>query len=300
MTAPRRRLLGATVALAAAMAGVGAWTFRDDGSIKGDCMLTAADVDLSPLDRVSEATWSRLGQMRIFFGHQSVGFNIIAGLEDIQKRKPRIRLNIVETRDPAALTQGVFAQCPIGRNQHPDEKIDDFAKVLEGGIGGRADIALFKLCYIDFNSETDVASVFQRYRETMSRLQAANPGMTLIDATVPLTTVERGAKSRIKAMLGRTLHGYDENEKRAQYNDMVRGEAKTAARPLLDLARIESTLPDGVTASFKVDGRSVPCLAECYTNDGGHLNEAGRMIAARDMLLTFAEIIQRKDKGRAS
>ena len=296
MRAARRGMLLAAAGFAALLAGGAAWTFRDDGSVKGDCMLSPADVDLSPLDRVSESTWRGVADLRVFFGHQSVGSNIIAGLEDIQQRQPAIRLNIIDTRDPARMTPGVFAQTAIGRNGRPQEKTDDFAKVLDGGMGDRADVALFKLCYVDINEATDFEPLFQRYRETMTRLQREHPNVTIVWCTVPLTTVERGPKSRVKALLGRALWGYQENARREQYNDMLRQAAGAAQPrvPLLDLARIESTLPDGRSASFMMNGRPIACLAECYTHDGGHLNEVGRMIAAREMLLALARIVEER------
>lgn len=298
-----RRALIATAVLGLAAAGAGgAWLLRDDGSNPGEGMLRADDVDLSALDRVSDQTWTRLANMRIYFGHQSVGWNMLAGIEDIQKRRPVVRLNIVESRDkPTAEIPGAggaFVHSSIGRNQHPIEKIDDFTKMLSEGAGVGADVALVKLCYVDIDENRDVDALFKHYDETLSRLQREHPNTVIVRVTSPLTTVERGPKARIKSLLGRSLDGHGENANRERFNALVRSSA-SAKSPLFDLAKIESTLPDGSTAMYKFAGMPVPCLAEQYTHDGGHLNDAGRMIAARELLLLLAGIAADREEASA-
>lgn len=297
MSFGRRAMLASAVFGLAAIAAGGVWLTRDDGSNPGEGMLRVEDVDLSALDRVNDATWNRLADMRIYFAHQSVGWNMLAGIEDIQKRKPRVRLNIVESRDKPATTAGAFTHSGIGRNQHPFEKIDDFSKMVSEGAGAGTDIALVKLCYVDINDDRDVDALFKSYDEAMSRLRREHPNTVIVRVTSPLTTVERGPKARIKALLGRYLHGHAENANRERFNDMVRKSAADAGSPLLDLAKIESTLPDGTTATYMHAGRPVACLAERYTHDGGHLNDAGRMIAARDLLLLLAGIAAERTEG---
>ncbi len=46
---------------------------------------------------VPESAWKNLSEKRIFFGHQSVGFNIINGIKDIIKENPKVKLTIVKT-----------------------------------------------------------------------------------------------------------------------------------------------------------------------------------------------------------
>ena len=45
------------------------------------------------LEGVTESTWKKLAEQRIYFGHQSVGFNIIEGINDIMKENHQIILN---------------------------------------------------------------------------------------------------------------------------------------------------------------------------------------------------------------
>ncbi len=99
---------------------------------------------LIPINNISESTWKKLSEKIIYFGHQSVGFNIVKGLEDILKENPQIKLNIVETNNPADFSTPIFAHSRIGKNTEPQSKIDAFADFMEKGIGNRASIG-FKL-----------------------------------------------------------------------------------------------------------------------------------------------------------
>jgi hypothetical protein len=53
---------------------------------------------------------------------------------------------------------------------------------------------------------------------------------------------------------------------------------------LFDLAKAESTLPDGSRSFFMSNRDTVFTLAEQYSADGGHLNDLGKRYAAAAML----------------
>jgi len=61
---------------------------------------------------------------------------------------------------------------------------------------------------------------------------------------------------------------------------------------IFDLAKIESTFPDGRRASFTKDGKTYYSMVPDYTYDGGHLNELGRKIAAEQLLFLLANLFQ--------
>ena len=102
------------------------------------------------------------------------------------ERKPQIKLNIVETRNPDDFNKGIFAHSRVGKNVDPKSKIDEFAKFTEQGIGENADIAFFKFCYVDVRSETDSQKVFDDYKKSMSNLTKKYPKTNFIHVTVPL------------------------------------------------------------------------------------------------------------------
>jgi hypothetical protein len=280
------RVGGAVGFVAAAIAGFKILLVSDPAAA---ARVDPASVDLSPLDAISPAVWDEVARKRIIFGHQSVGEDIIAGLANIARMRPGIKLRVVDSRDPSAFDQPGLVHTKVGTNEQSDSKLSDFASVLQSPLGQRADIALMKFCYVDLFADGDPDSLFRTYQEAAASFAASNPGTQVVHVTMPLTTVEAGAKARIKRMLGREeLGGYAHNRARHMYNTSLR---KTFARPgtIFDLARAQSTLPGGARAEFTFKGIRCECLSRGYTHDGGHLNEAGRLAAARDLLLLLAE-----------
>ncbi|BBO88550.1 hypothetical protein [Desulfosarcina ovata] len=77
---------------------------------------------------IPDASWEKLSQKKIYFGHQSVGYNIIDGIKDLMKENPKIKLNIVETKDVNGIKGGFLAHSTVGKNTDPKSKIDDFNK----------------------------------------------------------------------------------------------------------------------------------------------------------------------------
>jgi lysophospholipase L1-like esterase len=105
--------------------------------------------------------------------------------------------------------------------------------------------------------------------------------------TLPLTTVQTGLKAFAKRLLGRAPYGTVENVRREEYNELLRA-AYAGREPLFDLARIESTAPDGSAVRVRWQGAVAPALAAQYTDDGGHLNVEGRRRAARELIAVLA------------
>ncbi len=225
----------------------------------------------------------RVAQRRIFFGHQSVGGNIVAGLSDIGAG----RLTVTEGRNPEAFDRPGFVHTFIGKNEQPASKVADFEAALDA-IGGRADIAFFKFCYVDFDANTDVDAVFAEYAAAMARLRAKYPAVTFVHVTAPLTVVQGGPKAWLKKVTGAAPWGAKENAARHRYNELLR--AKFAGQPLFDLAALEATKPDGTTQTFTLDGRQVPALAPAWSDDGQHLDVAGRRYVAQSLLSFLAKL----------
>lgn len=216
---------------------------------------------------------------KIYFGHQSVGLNILDGVVDILKEHHGIELKIVKTTDPSALSHPVFAHSMIGENEDPALKITDFERFMDGGIGGKADIAFFKFCYVDVTRNTDVEGIFTAYKTTMRRLKEKYPNTRFVHLTVPLSVSASSVKGWIKGVLGRD----DNNINKQVFNEMLRREYE-GREPLFDLAEIESTYPDGSRATFTSNGTTYYALVPHYTSDSGHLNEIGRRIIASQLL----------------
>jgi hypothetical protein len=203
---------------------------------------------------------------RIYFGHQSVGANILQGVNELD-----VSLSIKDEF--------------LAENGDPLRKLQNFKAAV--GEGSRFDIALVKFCYVDVNAETDAQALFERYRATIAELRAKNPRTVFVHATLPLTTVQTGPKALVKRLLGRAPYGTIENVRREEYNRLLR-RTYAGREPIFDLARLESIAPDGTAVSVTWDGATAPAMSSAYTDDGGHLNARGRALAAQEFVKVLA------------
>jgi hypothetical protein len=237
---------------------------------------------LSRLTDVNEADWARLGQRRIFFGHQSVGTNIMAGVTAVLAEHPKIRLSVVESKDILNAPAGIV-HAKVGRNTHPDLKLDEFVRLSEQMPD--KGVAMLKFCYVDVTAATDPAALFEQYRQRIDELRQRQPGLTIVHVTMPLT-ISESWKGRLKS---RVLRRPTLNAVRNRYNELVR-RAYLGREPLFDLARLEATTPDGRRAFYQLGGDTVDVLVNDYTEDGSHLNDAAQRRVAEQFLITLARV----------
>jgi hypothetical protein len=254
-------------------------------SCRGDKTMDSLNRSRQRLQAIPQERWDALARKKIFFGHQSVGGNILDGLREVLRSCPGIRLDLRETSDPRDLDRPVVAHSLIGQNRDPKGKIDHFRALIEGGIGEKADVAFFKFCYIDIDASTDTRGLMDHYDRTMADLGAKYPRLTILAVTVPLTNAPPGIKSRIKALLGRGPALKEENAKRNAINEHIR---KSYPGSVWDLAAVETTTGGGDRTVVRDGGRTIELLNPAYTSDGGHLNDVGSQIAAIDLLVRLA------------
>ncbi len=224
-----------------------------------------------------------LTQRKFFFQHQSVGNNIISGIEMLA-RDARVTVPIMPLDADAAqlaIPRNGLAHSRGGKNRFPLSKIDSFVRQLQRfEPTARPDVAFMKFCYIDFNAETDVDGLFQRYAAALDQLEKQYPGIRFIHVTTPLTTRPASWKVLTKRLLGRNVVADGNNLQRERFNRLLR--QRYPADRIFDLARYESTWPNGDREAFGEADNAYLALVPDYTEDGGHLNEAGRRyIAAR-------------------
>ncbi len=226
---------------------------------------------------------------KVFFGHQSVGANIISGLPTVYDGT-NAQVNIVESR--AVLTDGepVLQHSTIGTNGDPASKIADFDALMRSGIGDTVDVALMKLCYVDFNESTDPEQIFASYVSTMQALEKTYPDVTFIYTTVPLT-VDPGwvsaVKSTVKVWLGRADSTTPANQVRERYNALIRERYGDTGR-LYDIAAGEASLGDGDFNARDRDGTTYLVMnPDLAADDGEHLNEQG----SRQLAGQFVQVV---------
>lgn len=201
---------------------------------------------------ITSDIWESIVQKKIFFGHQSVGNNIIDGLRMVAIQNRFRALNIIETRKLKDIQGSMFVHSKVGKNKQPNNKIRDFVEIIRSGIGQNLDMAFLKLCYVDIGGNTNIKELFQHYHSTLHSLQKQNPSVAFLAVTCPLTTLQTGWKAWVKRALRRSPYGYQENMKRYEFNQLVR-KAYTKNGLLFDIAQVESTLPDGRRSTYLVN-----------------------------------------------
>ncbi len=232
-------------------------------------------------------------KFKIYFGHQSVGFNIMDGVADLIKEAGNENINILGTDGKQDLPEYYFVHSKVGKNTEPNSKCDAFSEILSGDFAKNLDVTFLKFCFVDMQAEDDPKSVFEYYQSTMDSLNKKYPKLSIVHVTIPLTTIQTGWKVILKNLLGKKVGGYPENVKRLEFNEMLKKYYKDD--PIFDLAAVESTYPDGSRECFEQDGSTYYALAPDYTYDGGHLNELGRKLAAKELIRILAETIKKKN-----
>ncbi len=248
-------------------------------------------IDPTPLSEVPAANWSQLAERRIFFGHQSVGYNIMDGVSGVLAEHPRIGLKIHESIPTGSTASAGFYHGKVGQNTVPVAKQDEFAQIVERTFGPEGGVAMVKLCYVDVNATTDPVAMFATYRQKMTELKLRRPEVRFVHFTLPLTSARRSFSHWKNRLLGRPTHE-DMNAIRNRYNSLL-VEAYRDREPVFDLATLESTRPDGSRSFLERGDEKVYTLAREYTSDGGHLNAAAQKYVAERLLVFLAALPSR-------
>lgn len=243
--------------------------------------------DLPLISDVPESSWEKLSQKTIYFGHQSVGGNIIDGVKSILENNNNIKLNIKNADDALNPDGHFFVHSYIGENGDIESKLADFSKTIRQKLGGKVDLAFLKLCFWDVRRKTNINEVFNSYRKTIADLKSEYPNIIFVHFTVPLMSHSNGIVAKIKRMIKPDYDDLD-NIKRNELNRLIVTEYG-GKEPLFDIARIESTLPDGRRTIFTSGGKYYYYLPDVYTDDGGHLNEQARKYVAEQLLITLSK-----------
>lgn len=261
------------------------------------------------INQISQDHWQKLAQQRILFGHASVGGNIITGIQELQNQHPEMTLNLIASETPWTVNRSGLIHFYLGNQPHPNQastsalaKIAAFSYLMESRIKNSVDIALFKLCWADINSKTDVVSLFASYKTTIAKLMQDFPQTTFVQVTMPLVAEPSGAsaiKQWLKRLLGRSSARLSDNIKINQLNDLIRSEYM-GRTPIFDLATIESTLPDGTRQTFSEGGKTYFALAPDYTSDMGHLNQTGQRVVAEQFLVFLADLASQRSTTESS
>jgi hypothetical protein len=236
-----------------------------------------------------------IGESHIYFGHQSVGENIVSGLKDIisESKQSGLRVSDLQNTIP---DNNYFLHSKIGNNGDPQSKFIEFAAKVNALSDKKLEIAMMKLCFVDFNKGTNIESIFNSYVKMVDSLQKKYPSLTIIHITVPLKSPPT-LIIKIKALIkNRNIDDPEDNITRNRYNELIL--SKYPQEYIFDLAKAESTYPDDRRESVSVNGMSSYSLIKEYTDDGGHLNKVGQRIIAEKLINKLFQIITIRNSNK--
>lgn len=224
--------------------------------------------------------WPAIASRQVIFAHQSVGAQVVAGVEQLSVEHG-LELRIVQTARLDAVVAPAFVHFLAGRNEDPASKNAALLDALDSRPTADEAIVILKYCYVDINHRTDPYRLADAYRATVAEIRARHPDVTLVHSTIPLTTVEGWTKAAVKRVLRRP-RARDAGINRHRYNALIR--TMFAGETIFDVAAAEATRADGTRSVFHSRGQRVQTLAEENSTDGGHLNGGGRRIVAAALL----------------
>lgn len=222
-----------------------------------------------------------IARRRVFFGHRSVGEDLLLGLGELASESG-VELRILDASSTPPASGGVLLHARVGTNRDPRSKFAAFGDALLALRGAALDSALLKLCYVDVEAATDRSALLDAYGAALRGWRAAHPGLRFVHVTVPLTCGARGWRLMLKRRLGRSDWTDADNTARALFNDELL--STFAADPTVDLAAAESVDGRGRAAEFRVRDGGIALrarsLVPAFSDDGGHLNAKGRQVVA--------------------
>lgn len=229
----------------------------------------------------------KVGELRWFFSHASVGGNLVTGMNVLNEEDPvRSPLRIhgydgnngdsdyhgaVGTEgseggadyrasaDPASTSNGFVYECMRGNPDWRNKLVCFSNSVVQSGWRfPKVNVAMDKFCWIDPAADP------VEYCAMMAGLEQRFPETLFVYMTIPLTTETAGS----------------ENDLRNDFNRYVRAYGRTEGKWLLDLADIEAWTEAGVEETYVSGGATNQRMVEAYAVGAEwgdyHLNAAGR------------------------
>ena len=237
---------------------------------------------------VTRQEWDAARAHTVFFGHQSIGENILDGLGKLAAKEGWPAFPVVEANGTAHSASPALLHAKVGANGDPSSKVVGFKDAMNSGAAAGADIALMKFCFWDIRRDTNVDKVFDEYRATLDELSRKYPDVTFLHATVPLVVKDTDVRAGIRRMLGMGVPTDADNATREALNQKIRAEYGRSGR-VFDIAALEGPAAE-----------SIPFLAKELSSDGAHLNDAGRARVAAGLVKSLSAAASQRESERGT
>ena len=225
--------------------------------------------------------------VRVLFAHQSIGQDIVRGVPEVFK-SARLKAPQVQLWSRARNSRGpVLATATIGQNGDPRSKLRAFASLVNNAPRNSVDVALMAFNYQDISADTDVEGVFQIYTETMDSLETANPDISFLYATVPVTTANSWRsvdQSKVQGLVDVSQPVWQDNIARERFNSLLRQEYRATGR-LFDVAALQARLGGTKVSAKEHEGQWYFVMNPGLSTDGRRLNTNGSRQLARALML---------------
>ena len=233
----------------------------------------------------SPQTLTRL-KGRVLFGVQSNGADISAGVRTAFSRANLSEPKVMSWKKALTTKGPLVATATIGRNGNPSTKLRAFAGLVNDAPRGSVNVALMAFNYQDVSANTDIDSVLQSYQETMESVEAANPDITFLYTTVPVTTSNSWREvnqSEVTGLSNVDQPAWQDNIARERLNWNLRERYASTGR-LFDIAALQARIGGGKVAAKLHEQPWYYVMNPGLSTDGKRLNEAGSVRLARELM----------------
>lgn len=227
--------------------------------------------------------------IRVLFAIQSIGSDIVKGVPIAYTRAKLPKPTVVKWSVAPKKRGPLLATATIGRNGEPLSKLKAFADLVNGAPRDSVQVAVMAFNYQDVSAETDVEALFQSYLATMDSLETANPDITLLYSTVPVTGGNSWREleaDKVEGLSGVTQPVWQDNIARERFNTMIRQQYAATGR-LYDIAALQADLGKGKVAAKEHENQFYYVLNPALSSNGRRLNTTGSVKLAR-ALMTLA------------
>lgn len=240
--------------------------------------ITAAPTRLAPL------------KARVLFGVQSVGADIAKGIPRAYSaahvRKPKV-ISWSKANNGKNKKGYLVATARIGTNGKALSKLRAFARLVNDAPRGSIDVAVMAFNYQDVTAETDIDSLLQSYSETMESIEKANPDVTFLYSTVPVTTSNSWRAVNQNALTGISDADqpvWQDNIARERLNSVIRERHGQTGR-LFDIAVLQAKIGGGKVAAKQHDDQWYHVMNPALSSNGKQLNKTGQTQLAKSLML---------------
>jgi hypothetical protein len=236
---------------------------------------------------VDPARLRAIAARRVLLAHASLGQAMAAGVQHFVDTMDGVGVRVMRGVPPSDDRMAAIIALDHAAGTDARNQAAAFADAVTATLGSSGGIALFGYTASDVTETTDVDALFAAFRAATRDIEWLSPRVQFVPMTIPLTCSGEPTITRlVTRSLGRDVD-FERNRRRNRFNRLLIDDF-AGSNPVFDLARLQSTRPDG-TRAFEFDGHElVYSLASEYTNADGGLNDAAQRMLAEQLLVFLA------------